>query len=62
MAALVLVAVVILSSAVLGTATPFKRIEVDRMPPPLPENIATYEAIDPESTPTSEHRFIALAN
>jgi hypothetical protein len=62
MAALVLVAVVVLSTAVLGTGAPYKPIEVDRMPPPLPQNVATYEAIDPESTPTSEHRFIALAN
>ena len=62
MGALVVIAVVILSSAVLtGTSAPFKRMEVDRMPPPLPENVAAYEATDPEST-MSAHRVIALAD
>jgi hypothetical protein len=63
MGVLVVVAVVILSSAVLsGTNAPFKRIEVDRMPPPVPANLAAYEAADPDSMPTSEPRLIALAH
>ena len=45
MAAFILVAVVILSAAVLAdTGAPVqRRIDVDRVPPPLPENVAAYE-------------------
>jgi hypothetical protein len=59
MGAFVVVAVVILSSMFAGSAAPLKRMEVDRMPPPLPENVAAYEAIDPHSTPASEYPLLA---
>ena len=43
MAAFILAAVVI--AAVLAhTGVPAERIDLDRMPPPLPENVAAYEA------------------
>jgi hypothetical protein len=43
MAGFILV-VVILSAAVLAdVGAPVERIDVDRMPPPLPENVAAYE-------------------
>jgi hypothetical protein len=63
MGTLVVVTIVILSSAVLaGTPAPLKRLDVDRMPPPLPDNVAAYETTDPGSSPMSEHRLIALAH
>jgi hypothetical protein len=36
--------VVVIVSAVLASGTPVQRIDLDRMPPPLPENVAAYEA------------------
>ena len=46
MAVFILVAVVVLSAAVhADTGAPVqRRIDVDRVPPPLPENVAAYEA------------------
>ncbi|HJY78226.1 MAG TPA: hypothetical protein VKE95_16430 [Burkholderiales bacterium] len=73
MSALILVAALMMSAAVLGDAgKPSWRIDLDGVPPPLPENVAIYESIagdersrgsdeDPDSCTTVQHRLIALA-
>ncbi|HXJ52515.1 MAG TPA: hypothetical protein VNH16_14045 [Burkholderiales bacterium] len=73
MSALILVAALMLSAAVLGdTGKPSGQIDLDGVPPPLPENVAIYEPIagdersrgsdeDPDSCTTVQHRLIALA-
>ena len=74
MGAFIIIAAVMISAAVLSDAgRPFEQINLDRVPPPLPENVAVYEAIasderprgpdeDPDSRATVQHRLIALAN
>jgi len=73
MSALILVAALMLSASVLGdTGKPSGQIDLDGVPPPLPENVAIYEPIagdevsrgsdeDPDSCTTVQHRLIALA-
>jgi hypothetical protein len=74
MGAFIIFAAVMISAAVLADAgRPFEQIDLDRVPPPLPENVAVYEAIasdahargsdeDPDSCTTVQHRLIALAD
>jgi len=56
MGAFIIFAAVMISAAVLSDAgRPFEQIQLDRVPPPLPENIAVYEAIgSDEATPGSD--------
>jgi hypothetical protein len=73
MGALIVVAALMMSAAVLGDAgTPSVQIDLNGVPPPLPENVAIYEPIagdersrgsdeDPDSCTTVQHRLIALA-
>jgi len=73
MGALILVAALMMSAAVLGDASkPSGHFELDGVPPPLPENVAFYEPMasdepsrgsdeDPDSCTTVQHRLIALA-
>ena len=73
MGALILVAALMMSAAVLGDAgKPSWQIDLDGVPPPLPENVALYEVVpsdggsrgsdeDPDSCTTVQHRLIALA-
>jgi len=73
MGALIVVAAVMMSAAVLTDAgKPSGQIDLDSVPPPLPENVALYQAIasdelsrgsdeDPDSCTTVQHRLIALA-
>ena len=73
MGALILVAAVMVSTAVLTDAgKPSWQIDLDGVPPPLPENVALYESDagdersqgsdeDPDSCTTVQHRLIALA-
>jgi len=72
MSTLILVAALMMSAAVLGDADkPSGQIDLDGVPPPLPENVAIYEPIagdevsrgsdeDPDSCTTVQHRLIAL--
>ena len=74
MGAFIIVAAVMISAAVLSDAgRPFEPIDLDRVPPPLPENVAVYEAFtsdesprgsdeDPDSCTAVQHRLAALAH
>jgi hypothetical protein len=74
MGAFIIVAAIMISAAVLSDAgRPFEQIDLDRVAPPLPENVAVYEAVasdehprgseeDPDSCNTVQHRLIALAH
>ena len=74
MGAFIIAAAVMISAAVLSDAgRPFEPIDLDRVPPPLPENVAVYEAFtsderpqgpdeDPDSCTTVQHRLVALAH
>jgi len=69
-----IVAAVMISAAILsGAGRPFEQIELDRVPPPLPQNVALYETTgsdeptrelgeDPDSCTRIPHRLIALAH
>ena len=43
MAAFIL-AVVVIAAVLAHTGVPVEQMDLDRMPPPLPENVAAYEA------------------
>ena len=74
MGTFVLIAAVMMSAAVLSDAgKPFEPVDLDRMPPPLPENVAVYETIgsgeptrgsdeDPDSCTTIPHLLIAFGH
>ena len=73
MGTLILVAALMMSAAVLADAgKPSGQIDLDGVPPPLPENVALYQAVagdepsrgsdeDPDSCTTVQHRLVALA-
>jgi hypothetical protein len=74
MGALMLIGAVMMSAAVLlESSKGFGEFDSDRVPPPLPENVAVYKTIgsderpqgsdeDPDSCTTIPHRMIALAH
>ena len=74
MGAFILAAAIMMSAAVLSdSGKSFGQLDSDRVPPPLPENVAVYETIgsderpqgwdeDPDSCTTIPHRLIALAH
>ena len=73
MGSLILVAALMISAAVLGDAGKRSgQIDLDSVPPALPENVALHQAVasdersrgsdeDPDSCTTVQHRLIARA-